>query len=67
MLNVMKMYVCLFHNLYLYCQEQNETGLANETDIQIDDVADRLATCTWTLGALMKLDTEADGFVDEAE
>ena len=41
--------------------------LANETDVQMDAVADRLATCMWTLGALMKLDTEADRLADVAE
>ena len=42
-------------------------GLANETDIQMDAVADGLATSTWILGTLMKLDTEADRLADVAE
>ena len=45
----------------------NADRFANETDVQIDAVADGLVTCMWTLGALMKLDTEADGLVDMAE
>ena len=38
--------------------------LANETAVQMDAVADGHATCTWTLGTFMKLDTEAEGPVD---
>ena len=40
--------------------ETKAAGLANETDVQMDAVADGLATCMWTLGPLMKLDTERE-------
>ena len=41
-----------------FLSETKTDGLVNETDAQMDAVADRLATCMWTLGTFMKLDTE---------
>ena len=51
------MYVCFSITLYLLL-ETKEDRLANDSDIQIDAVADGLAKCMWTLRTLMKLNTE---------
>ena len=62
------MYVCFSIIQFLsFLSGTKADGLANETDVQMDAVADGLATCTWTLEALMKLDTEADRLAYVAE
>ena len=53
------MYVCMYVGFpimqFVYFLSGTKTdGLANKTDIQMDAVAVRLATCTWTLVILMK-------------
>ena len=52
--------LCVYVSLQLctFLSETKADRLANDSDIQMDAVADGLATCMWTLGTLMKLDTE---------
>ena len=51
------MYVCFLITMY-FLSETKADGLANDSDVMMDVVADGPATCTWALRILMELDTE---------
>ena len=62
------MYVCFSIIQFLsFLSGTKADETANETNVQLDVVADLLATCMRIIGTLMKLDTEADGLVDMVE
>ena len=56
------MYVCFSIIQFISFLSGTKAGrLANKTDIQMDAVVDRLATCIWTPGTVMKMDAATDG------
>ena len=57
----------LLYNTISVLSGRKADGLANGTEVQMDASAGRLADCMCTVGALLTLDTKADGLVDMAE
>ena len=58
------MYICFSIIQFIsFLSGTKADRFANKTDIQMDAVADRLATCTWTQGTVMKMDAATDGLV----
>ena len=49
----------LYNTISIFLLRNKGDGLAKETCIQMDAVADGLATCMWTVGTLMKLYAES--------